>query len=124
MSDATKTGSFEFQFKKEHKLESRKASSAIVRTRYPTRIPVIVERHNDKVPKIDKRKFLVPEDIEFCAFAASIRNRLKLPADEALYYFIQNTLPPSNMLMSQLYKELCDEDGYLYLSYSAESTFG
>jgi GABA(A) receptor-associated protein len=34
------------------------------------------------------------------------------------------TLPPTAALMSQVYKEHKDEDGFLYVTYSGESTFG
>jgi GABA(A) receptor-associated protein len=38
--------------------------------------------------------------------------------------FINNTLPPAASLMSQIYKEHKDTDGFLYVIYSGESTFG
>ncbi|KVI09408.1 Autophagy protein Atg8 ubiquitin-like protein [Cynara cardunculus var. scolymus] len=33
-------------------------------------------------------------------------------------------LPPTAALMSAIYEENKDEDGFLYMSYSGENTFG
>lgn len=57
-------------------------------------------------------------------FVYVIRKRIKLPADQAIFIFVNNTLPPAAALMSQIYKEHADPDGFLYVTYSGESTFG
>lgn len=41
-----------------------------------------------------------------------------------LKIFVANTLPPAAALMSQIYKQYAEPDGFLYISYSGESTFG
>lgn len=53
-----------------------------------------------------------------------IRKRIKLPADSAIFVFVNNTLPPAAALMSQIYQQHADADGFLYVTYSGESTFG
>lgn len=42
----------------------------------------------------------------------------------AIFVFVNNTLPPASSLMSQIYNDHKDEDGFLYVTYSGESTFG
>merc|ERR1711939_818636 len=37
---------------------------------------------------------------------------------------IDEVLPPTAALMSSIYEEHKDEDGFLYISYSGENTFG
>ncbi|GAG34314.1 unnamed protein product, partial [marine sediment metagenome] len=47
-------------FKKEHPFENRLAESSRIREKYPTRVPVIVEKTETckNVPKLDKKKYL------------------------------------------------------------------
>ena len=57
-------------------------------------------------------------------FAHFIRQQIKLKDDEALFFFINNLLPNLNHLLSQIYKENKDEDGFLYIEYGEESIYG
>lgn len=38
--------------------------------------------------------------------------------------FVRNVLPPTAALMSSVYEDHKDEDGFLYVAYSGENTFG
>jgi GABA(A) receptor-associated protein len=52
-----------FNFKKENNLEKRKEESGKILSKYPDRIPIIVERLNDSnkdIPEIDKKKIFGP----------------------------------------------------------------
>ena len=53
-----------------------------------------------------------------------IRRRLVLPAERALFVFVGSILPPSTVLMRELYAAHRDPDGFLYLTYSSEASFG
>ena len=54
----------DFEFMKKHLFENRLKESQKIRTKYPNRVPVIIEPSNQsKLKKIDKNKFLVPEDL-------------------------------------------------------------
>ena len=113
------------RFRDEHPLERRKAESARIRERYPDRIPVIVERaQNTDVPDIDKKKYLVPADLTVGQFVFVVRRRIKLSPERAIFVFVRNVLPPTAALMSSIYEDFKDEDGFLYLQYSGENTFG
>jgi len=112
-------------FKSQHPFEKRKAEAARIRLKYPDRIPVISEKaENSNIPDIDKKKYLVPADLTMGQFVYVIRKRIKLPPDAAIFIFVNNTLPPAAALMSQIYEEHKDQDGFLYVTYSGESTFG
>ncbi|XP_057996607.1 autophagy-related protein 8C-like [Hevea brasiliensis] len=105
--------------------ERRQAEAARIREKYPDRIPVIVEKAGrSDVPDIDKKKYLVPADLTVGQFVYVIRKRIKLSAEKAIFVFVKNTLPPTVALMSAIYEENKDEDGFLYMSYSGENTFG
>lgn len=113
--------------KEEHKLESRKASSAAIRLKHPDRIPVIVEKRarDQSLPEIDKKKFLVPADLTIGQFVYVLRKRIKLAPEQAIFIFVSSgTLPPSVAALQSVYDKYKDEDGFLYMTYSGENTFG
>jgi len=70
------------------------------------------------------RRYLVPCDLTVGQFVYVIRKRIKLSPDKAIFIFIDNVLPPTAALMSSIYDENKDEDGFLYVTYSGETTFG
>jgi GABA(A) receptor-associated protein len=107
------------------KIEQRKSEAEKIRQKYPDRIPVVVERvPNSQIPEIDKRKFLVPNDISVAQFMWIIRKRIQLPSEKAIFLFVNKTIPQSSATMGQIYSNFKDEDGFLYISYSGENTFG
>jgi len=114
-----------FKFREENNLEQRKSEAEKIRNKYPDRIPVVVERvPNSQIPEIDKRKFLVPNDISVAQFMWIIRKRIQLPSEKAIFLFVNKTIPQSSSTMGQIYTNFKDEDGFLYIAYSGENTFG
>ena len=81
----------------------------------------IVEKSNNRssktLPEIDKKKFLCPSDITVGQFQFVIRKRLKLEPEQALFLTVKEKfLPPSSALLSAVYQEFKDDDGFLYVS--------
>ena len=116
----------ESEFKTQHTFEKRKAEATAIRMKYADRVPVICEvssRFKDKV-QLDKKKYLVPVDLTVGQFMFVIRKRVKLRPEEAIFIFVNNTLPMTSALMKNIYKEHVDEDGFLYFVMSMESTYG
>ena len=112
------------KFRDQFTLEQRRAESRKITAKYPDRLPVIVERaEKSDVPDLDKKKFLVP-DMTVAQFMYTIRQRIKLTPDKAMFFFVNNTLPVGSATMQQLYKQHKEEDDFLYIVYSGESTFG
>ncbi|CAN7081052.1 unnamed protein product [Brassica oleracea var. botrytis] len=105
--------------------EKRSAEAARIREKYSDRIPVIVEKaEKSDIPTIDKKKYLVPADLTVGQFVYVIRKRIKLSSEKAIFIFVDNVLPPTGALMSAVYEEKKDDDGFLYVTYSGENTFG
>nr|XP_009481744.1 PREDICTED: gamma-aminobutyric acid receptor-associated protein-like 2 [Pelecanus crispus] len=105
--------------------EHRCVESAKIRAKYPDRVPVIVEKvSGSQIVDIDKRKYLVPSDITVAQFMWIIRKRIQLPSEKAIFLFVDKTVPQSSLTMGQLYEKEKDEDGFLYVAYSGENTFG
>lgn len=113
------------QFKDENSFEKRKSESTRILQRFKDRLPVICEKvENSDIQEIDKRKYLVPGDLTVGQFVYVIRKRIKLPSEKAIFIFVNDILPPTAALMSTVYEEHKDEDGFLYVLYSGENTFG
>ncbi len=99
--------------------------SARIRSKYPDRIPVICEKApRSSIPDIDKKKYLVPSDLTVGHFVYVIRKRIKLPPEQAIFIFINGNIPANGVLMSAMFDEHADADGFLYVTYSGENTFG
>ncbi|KAI5905722.1 Autophagy-related protein 8 [Candida parapsilosis] len=112
------------QFKDEHPFGIQ-AEAARIAQRFKDRVPVICEKvENSDIPEIDKRKYLVPVDLTVGQFVYVIRKRIKLPSEKAIFIFVNDILPPTAALISTIYEEHKDEDGFLYVLYSGENTFG
>ena len=112
-------------FKECHTLEKRKGESGRIRAKYPDRIPVIVERAaNSSLQAIDKTKFLVPADLTVGQFIYVVRRRIKLDPEVALFLTVKNNMMATSSSMGVVDTDYCDEDGFLYVLYSGENTFG
>lgn len=117
----------EHTFKTEFSFQDRFNEASKVLNEYPDRIPIIVERANNSnnIPIIDKRKYLVPNDLSMSQFLWTIRKRLKLNETNALFLFNENGIAFQNtQFVSNVYEECKDRDGFLYLKYASENTFG
>lgn len=113
-----------FQYK--YSLEQRMEESKRIISRYSDRIPIICEKSNNvkDLPEIDKIKYLVPKDLNMGQFLFVIRKQLKLNKNKTLYLCINNVIPVTTGLVIEMYERFKDEDGFLYVTYSIENTFG
>ena len=71
-----------------------------------------------------QKKFLVPADLTIGQFMYVIRKRIKINSEKSLFMFVNGKIPPTARLMSIVYDENKNEDGFLYITYSGENTFG
>jgi len=79
---------------------------------------VICEKvEKSDIATIDKKKYLVPADLTVGQFVYVIRKRIKLSPEKAIFIFVDEVLPPTAALMSSIYEEHKDEDGFLYITY-------
>ncbi|CAB1448929.1 unnamed protein product [Pleuronectes platessa] len=113
------------QYQRTVPLEVRRAEGERVRAKHPDKIPIIVERASrSRAPELDKKKYLVPSDLTVGQLCFLIRQRVSLRPEEALFFFVNNSLPPSSSPLSAVYEEHHDEDLFLYMTYSNESVYG
>ena len=114
-------------FKEKYEFEARKIECNRIQSKYPDRIPIIIEKHRNckNLDNIDKNKYLVPNDLTVGQFIYSIRRRINISSDKAIYIFTESgKIPATNSFLSVIYENEKDDDGFLYFKYSGESTFG
>ncbi len=117
----------ELYYKNTVPFERRRLESEKILEKYPGRFPIIVERaHAAKtnIPLIQKKKFLVPAELTMGQFISIIRRNIAVTPDVAIYIFCNNTLLPSNILIKEIYTHYKENDGFVYMLYMGESTFG
>ena len=96
-----------------------------IKSKYPNRVPVIVNKSkNSNAPDIDKNKYLVPTDLTLGQFIYVIRKRMKISPEQAIFVFCKDTLPPTSMIMEELYNGYKNANEFLELTYNIENTFG
>lgn len=110
---------------------------------------VIVEKApKSRIGELDKKKYLVPSDLTVGQFYFLIRKRVHLRPEDALFFFVNNVIPPTSATMGSLYSvcinpntkgnvKICvlklvflllqdhrEEDFFLYIAYSDENVYG
>lgn len=132
------------EFKENTTLAERLEQSTRIIRRHPDRIPVICDayREHDKwtlhpnyliptkkkdiTPNIDTIKFLFPGSYNIRSMFVVFRNRLKLSPESGFTLFVGNEMinPVSSKIIQEYYDEYKNEDGFLYIKYACEATFG
>ena len=108
-------------------LQLREGEFERIRLKHPDKVPVFLsksESSKDNLPEIRKRKFLVPTQYTMGEFVMTIRKWLLLRPEQAIFIFIDNTLPSASSTIGQVYEAHKGKDGVLRIVYSAENTFG
>lgn len=68
-------------------------------------LQVIVEKApKARVGDLDKKKYLVPSDLTVGQFYFLIRKRIHLRPEDALFFFVNNVIPPTSATMGSLYQ--------------------
>jgi len=136
-------------FKLQNSYEKRKNISSNIRLKYPNKIPIIIEPYRDTDPKILKIKFLVSYDITVGNLIYQIRQHMEsIDEKTGLSFYIRSNKGekslsdiytyglsyislPSDMILAPMaytigivYNNNKDDDGFLYMTYAAENTFG
>ena len=128
-------------FIKKYSLDERKNEINRIGIKYPNRIPIYINKaYNSDISEIIKHKFLVPDTLTIGEFMIIIRKNIQLKPEQSITLFIHTIdnniilAPTSETLGSVYHKNILsfknddkyknEIDGYLYLIYSGENTFG
>jgi GABA(A) receptor-associated protein len=115
-----------FAYKSLHGQEERIAEAQRLRSKHPELIPIIVERHTQSsLPQPDKSKFLSPFKLKSSDLIGKIRSKLELTQQQSLMAFIDGVhLMPVDKRMCEIYDQYKSPDGFLYILYSEQESFG
>jgi GABA(A) receptor-associated protein len=113
-------------FKEKYTFRERYNEVTSIIQKYPDRIPVICEKLDIKqnIPELDKIKYLLPYELTIGHFMIIIRKRIHLQPGQAIYLSINGFILPTSSIINHIYYEHKDDDGFLYIKYSLENTFG
>lgn len=114
-------------FKSKYSLQDRYNESRKILEKYPDRVPLVCERSLSATrycPYIDKNKYLVPRDLTIGQFIYVIRKRMHLQPEKALFLFMNGIILPASSMLGNLYEYYKENDGFIYINYTLENTFG
>lgn len=111
----------------QYTLKQRIDQASMQRSLHLDKIPVIVDRAHVSTVGIDRHKYLVPCDLSVAQFKQIIRSHIgSIKPEDALFYYAidHNVLLGSHELMSVIYASYKHADGFLYITYAQDATFG
>ena len=107
-------------------VEQRRTESNQIKQSHPNRacVYMVKSKGNFTLPNLDKCKYLVPIDITIGQFAYIIRRRIRLSSTTAMFLMANNSMLSTTATIGEINKKHMDEDGFLYIYYTAENCFG
>ncbi len=108
--------------------EYRKKRSSSLLSKYPDKIPVILEKSKkDKyLPKMDKSKLLVAQDMTVSTVLQLLKKSIKTDEKTSIYIMVSNKdiMLSGSQSITEIYENHKNNDGFLYLEYCTENVFG
>ena len=94
--------------------------------RHPGYVPIILSKIKDTDPDIDKRKYLMRREDPASKFISHVRfKRIKeIKPEEGLYFFTGSVQFAGQILVGQIYDQYKDKDGFLYIQYGLDNSYG
>lgn len=118
-------------FKDDYDIESRKSQSKEALDKfYPYKVPVIIQKHHTErhLQSFKRRKYLIPRDMKYSSLLFCLRRKVvqNVSPDIAIYLMTENgkLLCNTDDILSIYHRNCNKEDGFLYLYYCSENTFG
>jgi hypothetical protein len=95
----------------------------IIRSKYPTKIPVIIIGNDFAVKK---RKFLVEEKECFSILFFEIRRHIETSARDSVLFLVENQIVTPSTNIGEFHSKIClqKEDKFLYILLTRQQTFG
>lgn len=114
-----------FSFKNKYTFEKRRSEYEKIHNKYPDKVIVVLEDpkyHTNAKDKTLKR--ICPFDMSVGQLRFYIRKKRVLDESQSIILFVNNVIPKSNEFMGTINEKYQDDDGFLYISYMIEDTFG
>ena len=108
------------------KATDRKKESSALLSKFPDRIPVILEKDPRSDLKEMKPNLIISRELSVSQLTFLIRTKIQLSKDSALFLLVSGKYNiVGEMLMGDIYERYKDpEDGFLYITYASELSWG
>ena len=107
------------RFKDKYTFAHRNMESARVQTKYPDRVPVILEKAaRSRVMALGRQKFLVPRKISVGQFLLTAQTHLATGDDQPHFLLSGHSVLRQTERMQDVYDRDQDTDGFLYLAFA------
>jgi hypothetical protein len=111
--------------KEKYSLEERKKESKFLMQKNKNCVPIIFEKgYTHQTIQFKKSRFIVSLYITIGQLIYIIRNYYSIDPFVSLFLFINKNIPSNSCLIVDIYNREKDEDGFLYIQYFTENTFG
>lgn len=112
-------------YRENNSFEKRVEETRIIKSKYPNRIPILVESPD---LKLRKNKFLIPNDLSVGEFLLCLRKYLSKNESQGIFLFIgeKSKVYSNQLLFSEIIKEpnVLGSDGFLSCIIKIENVFG
>ena len=108
-------------------LKERQDITNEIKTKFPDSLPVIIYRSSNQknLPDIPKIRFIIPRDYQYSHIIGIVRKRVTLDSATAIFLFVgDGHIPSATSSIANVYEEHKSDDGFLYITYNGENTFG
>ncbi|MFH4981169.1 hypothetical protein AB6A40_007878 [Gnathostoma spinigerum] len=114
-----------WSYKEENAFEKRRKEAERILQKYPNKCPIILQQTSGtRLTNIRYKKYLVNSEVTVEQFYSSIRQTMRLAPEEAFFLFVRNEIPMMLLTMGELYQAYHEDDQFLYVVLSSESTYG
>jgi len=115
-------------FRAKYDFDTRKSLYDTLMLKNSNYVPCIVSLSHDIVTKYrmssNEIRVLIQADYTLGQFLNILRKKLSISSTESIYIFIDNTLLPTSSIVSRIYSDRKNKDGFLYVDCSILETFG
>lgn len=109
-------------------LQDRKDLFKQLNERYTDKVCIILEDKNSKTNFLEKYsfKYIVSKDTVFGHFIREFRKSISFDPSIGLFFYVRNGTVSASLssTIEFIYNKFKDEDGFLYVQFVSENTFG
>ena len=115
----------ELTFKEQFSFDQRKEKLKKFQEKYPGRIPVVLQNDNrSPFPPMKKHYYLFGSDVTCSKLMVFVRKQISIGPEMAMWLFVDGVIPSLSATIGEMYEQNKADDGFLYVVYCGELTFG
>lgn len=108
-------------YKMTYGFSTRKAQSEKLALKYPTKIPVIIEKADKcRLPNLNNNNYVFNNKITIGELISYLRTNLRLDNTIILYVTVDDYVPKTSCTLMELSNNYLENDGFLYITYGSE----